>query len=46
MNFQADLMTQQLHADRRVRGASYSVETDIVTRSVVSARPFFYAVGS
>src|SRR5438094_6511322 len=26
----ADLMTQQLRADRRVRGASYRVETDVV----------------
>ena len=42
----ADLMTQQLHADRRVRQASYRVEADIVIRSVVSAKPFFYAVGS
>lgn len=42
----ADLMTQQLHADRRVRGASYRVESDIVIRSVVSEKPFVYAVPS
>jgi uncharacterized protein YlxW (UPF0749 family) len=42
----ADLMTQQLHGDRRVRQASYRVEADIVIRSVVSAKPFFYAVAS
>lgn len=40
----ADLMTQQLRADRRVRGASYRVESDIVIRSVVSEKPFVYAV--
>jgi len=42
----ADLMTQQLRADRRVRGASYRVEPDIVIRSVISAKPFVYAVPS
>lgn len=42
----ADLMTQQLHADRRVRSASYRVESDIVIRSVVSEKPFVYAVPS
>lgn len=42
----ADLMTQQLRADRRVRGASYRVESDIVIRSVVSEKPFVYAVPS
>jgi uncharacterized protein YlxW (UPF0749 family) len=42
----ADLMTQQLRADRRVRGASYRVESDIVIRSVISERPFVYAVPS
>ena len=42
----ADLMTQQLRADRRVREASYRVETNIVIRSVVSAKPFVYAVAS
>ena len=42
----AGLMTQQLRADRRVRSASYSVETDIVIRSTLSAKPFVYAVPS
>jgi uncharacterized protein YlxW (UPF0749 family) len=42
----ADLMTQALTADRRVREASYRVEADVAIRSVVSARPFVYAVGS
>jgi uncharacterized protein YlxW (UPF0749 family) len=42
----ADLMTQALTADRRVRAATYRVEADVAIRSVVSARPFVYAVGS
>ncbi len=42
----ADLMTAALNADRRVRQASYRVETDIAIQSVVSARPFVYAVDS
>jgi uncharacterized protein YlxW (UPF0749 family) len=42
----ADLMTQQLRADRRVRQASYRVESNIVIRSLVTAKPFFYAVAS
>jgi uncharacterized protein YlxW (UPF0749 family) len=42
----ADLMTSQLRADRRVRAASYRVEADIVIRSVISAKPFVYAVPS
>jgi uncharacterized protein YlxW (UPF0749 family) len=42
----ADLMTSALNADRRVREATYRVETDVAIRSVVSARPFVYAVGS
>jgi uncharacterized protein YlxW (UPF0749 family) len=42
----ADLMTQALTADRRVREATYRVEADVEIRSVVSARPFVYAVGS
>jgi uncharacterized protein YlxW (UPF0749 family) len=42
----ADLMTQQLRADRRVRRASYRVESDIVIRSVISEKPFVYAVPS
>lgn len=41
----ADLMTHQLRADRRVRQASYRVESDIAIRSVVSVKPFVYAVG-
>ena len=42
----ADLMTTALNADRRVRQASYRVEADVAIRSVVSARPFVYAVAS
>ena len=42
----ADLMTQQLRADRRVRQASYRVEADISIQAVISERPFVYAVGS
>jgi uncharacterized protein YlxW (UPF0749 family) len=41
----ADAMTKALGADRRVRQASYRVEADVVIRSVVSARPFVYAIG-
>jgi uncharacterized protein YlxW (UPF0749 family) len=41
-----DLMTQQLRANRRVRQATYRVAPDIVIRSVVSAKPFVYAIGS
>jgi uncharacterized protein YlxW (UPF0749 family) len=40
----ADVMTQQLRADRRVRSASYRVESDVVISSVISERPFVYAV--
>ena len=40
----ADLMTQQLRADRRVRGASYRVETDVVISSLISEKPFVYAL--
>jgi uncharacterized protein YlxW (UPF0749 family) len=40
----ADLMTQQLRADRRVRQATYRVESDLVIRAVVTARPFLYGV--
>jgi hypothetical protein len=39
-------MTQQLRGDRRVRSASYSVESDAVIRSVLSEKPFVYAVPS
>lgn len=42
----ADLMTQQLRADRRVRQATYRIETDVVIRSVVSQKPFVYGVTS
>lgn len=42
----ADLMTQQLRADRRVRQATYRVESDVVISSVVSQKPFVYAVPS
>jgi uncharacterized protein YlxW (UPF0749 family) len=42
----ADLMTQQLRADRRVRSAGYRVESDVVIRSVISEKPFVYAVPS
>jgi uncharacterized protein YlxW (UPF0749 family) len=42
----AQLMTQQLRTDRRVRQADYRVETDLAIRSVVSERPYVYAIGS
>ena len=42
----ADLMTRALNADRRVREATYRVESDVAIRPVVSARPFVYAIGS
>ena len=42
----ADLMTQQLRADRRVRQATYRVEADIVINSAVAERPFVYAISS
>jgi uncharacterized protein YlxW (UPF0749 family) len=42
----ADLMTQALRADRRVRQATYRVEADVAIEAVVSERPFVYAVGS
>ena len=42
----ADLMTKALRADRRVRQATYRVEADVVIQSVVSERPFVYAIGS
>jgi uncharacterized protein YlxW (UPF0749 family) len=41
----ADVMTTALRADRRVRQATYRVEGDVVIRTVVSARPFVYAIG-
>lgn len=42
----ADVMTQELRADRRVRSASYDVEREVVIRSVLSEKPFVYAVPS
>jgi len=42
----ADLMTQQLRADRRVRSATYEVRPEVVIRSVVSEKPFVYAIAS
>ena len=42
----AQEMTQQLRADRRVRSASYEVRPDVVIRSIVSKKPFVYAVAS
>jgi uncharacterized protein YlxW (UPF0749 family) len=41
----ADVMTQQMRTDRRVRQATYRVEADVVIRAVVSPRAFVYAVG-
>jgi uncharacterized protein YlxW (UPF0749 family) len=41
----ADVMTQQMRADRRVRQATYRVEADLAIKSVVSERPFVYGVG-
>jgi uncharacterized protein YlxW (UPF0749 family) len=41
----ADVMTKALRADRRVRQVTYRVEGDVDIRSVVSARPFVYAIG-
>jgi uncharacterized protein YlxW (UPF0749 family) len=42
----AKLMTQQLRTDRRVRSATYEVRPETVIRSVVSEKPFVYAVAS
>ena len=41
----ADVMTQQMRADRRVRQATYRVEADVVIRAVVIERPFVYGIG-
>jgi uncharacterized protein YlxW (UPF0749 family) len=41
----ADLMTQQMRADRRVRQATYRVEADVVIRAVVTEQPFVYGIG-
>ena len=40
----ADLMTQQMRTDRRVRQATYRVEADLVIRAIVNARPFVYGI--
>jgi uncharacterized protein YlxW (UPF0749 family) len=40
----ADVMTQQLRADRRVRTATYEARPEVVIRSVVTEKPFVYAV--
>jgi len=42
----ASVMTQELRADRRVREAGYRVEADVVIQSVISGKPFVYAVSS
>jgi len=42
----ANLMTQDLRADRRVRQASYRVEIDVAIQSVISEKPFVYAISS
>jgi uncharacterized protein YlxW (UPF0749 family) len=42
----ASLMTKQLRADRRVRQATYRVEGDVAIQSIVSVRPFVYAIPS
>jgi len=39
----ADLMTQQMRGDRRVRQATYLVEADVEIRAVITQRPFVYA---
>src|SRR5438552_3569151 len=39
----ADLMTQQMRSDRRVRQATYRVESDVAITSVITQRPFVYA---
>jgi uncharacterized protein YlxW (UPF0749 family) len=42
----ADLMAQQLRADRRVRSVGYRVQTDVLISSVIAEKPFVYAVPS
>ena len=42
----ADVMIQQLRADRRVRAASYRAMDDVVISSVISQKPFVYALPS
>jgi len=39
----AELMTQQMRGDRRVRQATYRVEADVEIRAVITQRPFVYA---
>jgi uncharacterized protein YlxW (UPF0749 family) len=39
----ADLMTQQMRGDRRVRQATYRVEADLEIRAVITQRPFVYS---
>jgi uncharacterized protein YlxW (UPF0749 family) len=39
----ADLMTQQMRSDRRVRQATYRVEANVAITSVITQRPFVYA---
>jgi len=38
----ADLMTQSLRSDRRVRQATYRMERDVTIRATVPERPFVY----
>jgi uncharacterized protein YlxW (UPF0749 family) len=40
----ANLMTQELRADRRVRQATYRVEADVVIQTAISERPFVYSI--
>jgi uncharacterized protein YlxW (UPF0749 family) len=40
----AELMTQQMRTDRRVRQATYRVEADVVIRAVATQRPFVYGL--
>ena len=42
----ADLMTQQMRGDRRVRQATYRVEADVEITAVIAERPFVYANGT
>jgi uncharacterized protein YlxW (UPF0749 family) len=42
----AGLMSDQLRADRRVRSVSYRVETDVLITSVLTEKPFVYAIPS
>jgi uncharacterized protein YlxW (UPF0749 family) len=42
----ADLMTQQMRSDRRVRQATYRVEADVEITAVIIQRPFVYANAS